>query len=112
MAERREFKRYLEKTRAVINYYTMAGSLHQSDFFASTHDLSLRGARLVTHQHFAVDTELVVSLDLSSVQKIPQLWGKVKWVEKRQSMGLYDLGVEFFPSSDPVEDIAKRFKKE
>ena len=111
MGERRESKRYLEKTRAVINYYTRAGSLYRSDYFASTHDLSMGGARLVTHQHFAVDTDLIVSLDLSSVDRMAQLWGKVKWVEKRQSMGLYDLGLEFVLSSDPVEDIAKRFKR-
>jgi Tfp pilus assembly protein PilZ len=65
----------------------------------------------VTHQHFALDTDLIVSLDLSNVNRMAQLWGKVKWVEKRQSMGLYDLGVEFVDSPDPVEDITKRFQR-
>ena len=111
MGERRESKRYLEKTRAVINYYTRAGSLYQSDYFASTHDLSMGGARLVTIQPFTVDTDLIVSLDLSTVNKLAQLWGKVKWVEKRQNMGLYDLGIEFVDSSDPVKDISKRFTR-
>lgn len=106
MGERREFKRYMEKTRAVINCYTRAGSLHMCDHLASTFDLSMGGMRLVTHQFLDVGTDLVVSLDLSSVNKCAQLLGRVKWVEKRQGAGLYDLGIQFLHSSDPVADIA------
>lgn len=111
MNERRGFKRYLEKTRAVINYYTHEGSLYESDYFASTHDISQGGARLVVPQYFPKDTNLVVSLDLSSVNRIAQFWAEVKWVEERRSIRLYDIGVEFIYTADPVRDITERFKR-
>ena len=110
MGERRKFERYHEKNRAVINYYTRAGSLFHGDFFASIHDLSMGGARLVTPEYFPIDTNLIVSLDLSLVDKFAQMWAKVRWIEKRQTMAVYDMGLEFVQSSDPVEELTRRFR--
>jgi len=37
------------------------------------------------------------------------MWAKVRWIEKRQTMAVYDMGLEFVQSSDPVEELARRF---
>lgn len=109
MREKRIFERYCEKSLAVINYYTRAGTSLKSDFFANTHDLSMTGARLVSPHYFPVKTNMIVSLDLASVKRYAQLWAEVKWIEKRQTMNVYDMGLEFVHSADPLGDFIKRF---
>jgi Tfp pilus assembly protein PilZ len=62
---------------------------------AYTYDLSLGGTRLFTEKSFAVGTAVRIVIELAKTCQSVQVDGKVKWVRKNESEGVYEVGVEF-----------------
>lgn len=105
MKERRKTKRFVEKNRAVIHFSIGKKSLTKNPDSAWTRNLSIDGAKLITHRFFPIDTRLIISLELPKSKQLVKLWARVIWVERSKDKRFYDVGVEFIHSLETVPNL-------
>jgi len=92
----RKEKRIEERNTVVIKSAD-DGQGHSANLGANayTYDLSLGGTRLFTDKSLTVGTVIRIVIDLAKTAQSIQVDGKVKWVRKNESDGVYEIGVEF-----------------
>ena len=96
MENRRKEKRFEEENRVVIHSArNTEGATQHMEINASTHNLSLGGARITSHKVFPVGTVLRIQIHLERSKQAVKLDGRVIWVNKIQEKDLYEFGVEF-----------------
>ena len=66
-----------------------------SEINAFTNDLSLGGARLHAKESLEVGTIVRLRIELVRSQEILCVHGRIKWVKKSNTEGVYVMGVEF-----------------
>lgn len=96
MEIRRRDKRFKEKNEVIIQY--AADRIKVGTYIeinATTFDLSISGARILSQKSFPVDTVLRIQIDLKKSNQVIKVDGKVKWVERMSGKDLYEMGVEF-----------------
>jgi len=94
MKERRKEIRLPEENRVAIVCRPGGGPGDGDSIQALTQDLSLGGARVLTHRAFAPGAELVMTVCLSKSKQVARFRGLVRWV-KNVDEGVYEIGVEF-----------------
>lgn len=62
---------------------------------ASTRDISLGGARLISPKLYPVDTVMRIEINLSKSGQIVKLDGIVRWSKESPEREAFELGVEF-----------------
>jgi len=79
---------------------------------ALTRDLSLGGARVLTHTAFAPGEELVMTVCLSKSKQVARFRGLVRWIRNVDD-GVYEIGVEFIHKipGDILTLISHLFRK-
>jgi Tfp pilus assembly protein PilZ len=95
--KRRE-KRFAEENRVIIQFANdRKDSSNNSGINASTHDISLGGARILTPKYFPADTVIRIQINLSRSSQVVRLDGKVKWIKKidDDDKELFEIGMEF-----------------
>jgi len=88
-------KRLREKNDVVLEYYESKKTQSKSTAFGLTKDISLNGARILTHKKIEEGTEVKLILDLSKSKQNLSIWAKVIWVNLVEEDVLYEIGVKF-----------------
>lgn len=109
MSERRETKRFVEKNNAVITFSIEKDNLSRDSKPAWTRDLSIAGAKLLSHKSFLLDTRLLISLQLPKSKQIVELWARVVWVHSLKKKGEYEVGVKFIRSLQTIQNLLQHF---
>jgi hypothetical protein len=107
MIERRKTKRFLEKNNCIITFSIEKDNKNRDSKPVWTQDLSVAGAKLLTHKPFQFDARLLISLQLPKSKRIIELWARVIWVNSLKKKGEYEVGVTFLHS---LETIPKLFQ--
>ncbi len=112
MKERRKEMRLPEENRVAIGCRPGGGSGDGDSIQALTQDLSLGGARILTHTAFAPGAELVMTVCLSKSKQVAKFRGLVRWVRNIDE-GVYEIGVEFMHKipGDILTLISHLFRK-
>ena len=92
---KRTEKRIREKNDVVLEYYENKQTQIKSTAFGLTKDISLNGARILTHKKIDIDTEVKLILDLSKSRQHISIWARVIWVNLVEEDVLYEIGVKF-----------------
>lgn len=107
MKERRKAKRFIEKNKAVIHYSVEENTCCRDSNPAWTRNISVDGARLLTHKSFPLDTRLIISLELPKSEQIVKLWARVVWIRNSRKEREYEVGVEFIHSLQTRHNLFK-----
>ena len=107
MKDRRKSKRFIEKNKAVIHFSGGGESFFGNPDPAWTRNISVDGARLLTHKMFPVDTRLIITLDLPRSDQVVKLWARVVWTQNTNQQGEYEVGVEFLHSLQTRHSLFK-----
>jgi Tfp pilus assembly protein PilZ len=92
---KRTEKRLKEKNDVVLEYYENKQTHNKSTAFGLTKDVSLNGARILTHKKIEVGSEVKLILDLSKSRQNLSIWAKVMWINLVEEDVLYEIGVKF-----------------
>jgi len=92
---KRTEKRLKEKNDVVLEYYENKQTHNKSTAFGLTKDISLNGARILTHKKIEIGTEVKLILDLSKSRQNLSIWAKVMWINLVEEDVLYEIGVKF-----------------
>jgi len=96
MEIRRRDKRFKEKNEVIIQYAADRRKINSYiEINATTFDLSISGARILSKKSFSVDTVLRIQIDLKKSNQVIKVDGKVKWVKRMSDEDFYEMGVEF-----------------
>lgn len=88
-------KRVKEKNNVVLEYYENKQSRNKSSAFGLTKDISLNGARILTHKKIDPGTEVKLIMELAKSSQKLSIWAKVMWVNPVEEEVLYEIGVKF-----------------
>lgn len=92
---KRTEKRLKEKNDVVLEYYKNKQTHNKSTAFGLTKDISLNGARILTHKKIEIGTEVKLILDLSKSRQNLSIWARVMWINLVEEDVLYEIGVKF-----------------
>jgi hypothetical protein len=107
MSERRKTKRFLERNKAVIHFSIEKDAVSREPNPAWTRDISIDGARLLTHRSYPPNTKLIISLELPKSKQIVKLWARVAWTHCLDVKGQFEVGVEFIHSLQTIHNLFK-----
>ncbi|MFC2168174.1 PilZ domain-containing protein [Acidobacteriota bacterium] len=105
MSEKRKNIRFVEKNDAVIIYSIEKDNSNRDSESVRTKDLSIAGAKLLSHKFFPVDTRLLLSMQLHNSKQIMELWAKVVCVQNLNKKGEYEVGVKFIHSMQTMSNL-------
>ena len=96
MDSKRREKRFKEENKVVIHYTQQNNNtVEYLETNATTHDISLGGARIRAEKFFPVDSVIRIQINLSRSEEAVKVDGQVKWIREVPDKNLYELGVEF-----------------
>ena len=105
MNERRKTKRFVEKNNAVIIFSIENDNTNRDSKPTWTKDLSIAGAKLLSHKSFPFGTKLLISLQLPKSKQIVELWASVVWVHSLKKKGEFEVGVKFIHSLQTIPKL-------
>lgn len=105
MSERRKTTRFLEKNNAVITFSIEKNNTSRDSKPAWMRDISIAGAKLLSHKSFPIDTKLLISLQSPKSKQIVELWARVVWVHSLKKKGEYEIGVKLIHSLQTMSNL-------
>ncbi len=96
MENKRKDKRFEEKNKVVIQFALNRHDANNNEGInATTHDISLGGAKILAPKSYPVDTVMRIEINLSKSGQIVKLDGIVRWSKLSSDEETYELGIEF-----------------
>jgi c-di-GMP-binding flagellar brake protein YcgR len=93
---KRKEKRFEENNKVVIQFALERHEANNSTGVkATTRDISLGGAKILSPKSYPVDTVMRIEISLSKSGQIVKLDGIVRWSKLSPDKETYELGVEF-----------------
>lgn len=96
MDSKRREKRFREENKVIIHFAEESeNTVDYKETNATTHDISLGGARIQVNRLFPVNSVIRIQINLSRSEEAIKVDGKVKWIREIPDEDLYEIGVEF-----------------
>lgn len=96
MENKRKDRRFEEKNKVVIQFALNSHDANINEWInATTHDISLGGAKILAPKSYPVDTVMRIEINLSKSGQIVKLDGIVRWSKLSSDEETYELGIEF-----------------
>jgi c-di-GMP-binding flagellar brake protein YcgR len=93
---KRKEKRFAEENKVMIHFALESHEAGSSKGIkATTRDISLGGARLISPKSYPVDTVMRIEISLSKSEQNVKLDGIVRWSKASAEGETYEIGIEF-----------------
>jgi hypothetical protein len=113
LKEKRRSKRIIEEDEVSITVTSLDEVLPAKKAYgALTKDISMSGMKIRSNTFLPINACFKLKISFGSPRQIIYTYGKVRWVKRLSSLGLFEIGLEFLNSSSgDLKILRERIEK-